>query len=200
MKPDPQNHRRRSIRLKGYDYAQPGAYFVTICTQGNVCVLGDIIGEVMHLSQCGQIAHDFWMDIPTHFSNVEVNSWVVMPNHVHAIIVIKEMWDKNTGDMVQGGAARDRKNLRGETQGGETPPLQEIVYPALGQIVAYYKYQTTKRINMIDHHSGATFWQRNYYERIIRNDPEWKKIWQYVQINPTQWLEDQMYPIERVSA
>ncbi len=87
--PNPsKSHHRRSIRLKDYDYSQAGAYFVTICTHLHECVLGQVVNEDVQLSPFGQIAFDFWEAVTAHFSNVEVDAFVVMPNHVHAIIVL----------------------------------------------------------------------------------------------------------------
>ena len=88
MKYDPAKHHRRSIRLKGYDYAQAGAYFVTICVQGRECVLGDVVDGHIMLNDAGQRADQFWPAVADHFADVEIDTWVTMPNHVHAIIVI----------------------------------------------------------------------------------------------------------------
>jgi len=87
---DPEKHHRRSIRLKGYDYTQPGAYFITICTQGRECLFGEIIDGEMHLNEAGQIVVQTWQDLPNHISNVQLDAFVVMPNHVHGIIIITE--------------------------------------------------------------------------------------------------------------
>ena len=87
---DPQRHHRRSIRLKGYDYTQPAAYFITICTQGRECLFGEIVDGEMHLNEAGQIVVQTWQDLPNHVSNVQLDAFVVMPNHVHGIIIITE--------------------------------------------------------------------------------------------------------------
>jgi REP element-mobilizing transposase RayT len=85
---DPQKHRRRSIRLKGYDYSQAGAYYVTIVVQGRICLFGEIVNEEMHINEYGEIVQKLWNEIPTHFPNVELGAFVIMPNHVHGIIYI----------------------------------------------------------------------------------------------------------------
>jgi putative transposase len=87
---DPEKHHRRSIRLKGYDYTQPGAYFITICTRGRECLFGEIIDGEMHLNEAGQIVVQTWQDLPNHISNVQLDAFVVMPNHVHGIIIITD--------------------------------------------------------------------------------------------------------------
>ncbi len=87
---DPQRHHRRSIRLKGYDYTSPGAYFVTICTQDHVCAFGEVVEGDMCLNPYGRVVDAYWSRIPRHFPHVMVDAWVVMPNHVHGIIAITD--------------------------------------------------------------------------------------------------------------
>jgi hypothetical protein len=185
---NPQIHHRRSIRLKGYDYARPGAYFVTICTQNRECVLGEIVDGEMHYSSMGLIVHDFWTEVAVHFPHVDVPSFIIMPNHVHAMIIIR---DAQSPDDLRSGPRSPRR-------GGVTTPVSTIsgrglpaptgVDPAptrgdatptggkpdLGRIVAFYKYQTTRRINAQNKNPGVRFWQRNYYEHIVRNDHEYR--------------------------
>jgi REP element-mobilizing transposase RayT len=84
---NPEKHHRRSIRLKGYDYAQPGAYFITICVRERECTLGHVEDGEMVLSDLGQIAHDFWAQVSVHFPNASIDTFVVMPNHIHAVII-----------------------------------------------------------------------------------------------------------------
>jgi len=85
---DPQRHHRRSVRLKGYDYAQAGAYFVTICTQARECLFGDVVNDQMRLNDAGQMVESAWLDLPQRFPNVELDEFVIMPNHMHGIILI----------------------------------------------------------------------------------------------------------------
>ena len=87
---DPQKHHRRSIRLKGYDYTQPGAYYVTLCTKARQCLFGDVIKGEMRLNSLGHIAFTCWQAIPEHFPHVELDAFVVMPNHLHGILVISD--------------------------------------------------------------------------------------------------------------
>ena len=87
---DPEKHHRRSIRLKGYDYASPGGYFITLVTEGRVCLFGEIVKGEMQYSEKGQIAYECWRAIPEHFATVELGSFVIMPNHVHGIIILRE--------------------------------------------------------------------------------------------------------------
>ena len=87
---DPVRHRRRSIRLPGYDYTSHGAYFITIVTQGRACLFGDVVGGVMHLSNAGRMVQAVWDELPARYDGVQTDAFVVMPNHVHGIIVIAE--------------------------------------------------------------------------------------------------------------
>ena len=86
---DPKIHRRRSLRLKGYDYTQVGAYFVTIVTRGRLCLFGEIVGKEMRLNAAGEMVCGFWEVLPQRFPTIEIDMFVVMPNHLHGIVVIK---------------------------------------------------------------------------------------------------------------
>ena len=97
MKYGPQRHHRRSIRLQGYDYAQAGAYFVTVCAYNRECLFGEIMGEEMQVNASGEIVIACWHDIPRHFANVELDAFVVMPNHVHGIIMLRDVNDPDIG-------------------------------------------------------------------------------------------------------
>ncbi len=186
MKYDPAKHHRRSIRLKGYDYAQAGVYFVTLCVQGRECVLGKVVDGQMMLNDTGQRADQFWPAVADHFADVEIDIWVTMPNHVHAIIVIG-----------RGVVSTPNNEETGGEKGGETPPLPPpptVSAPTLGQIMAYFKYQTTKSINQMRETPGARFWQRNYWEHVIRDETDLNRIRRYIQDNPLRWVDDQLHP------
>lgn len=157
-----QKPNRRSIRLPEYDYSQAGAYFVTICVLGKIHRLGEVIDGEMNLNKLGEVADMGWRWL-TERADLPVSC--VMPNHVHAIVVLPD-----TG------------------RGGVTPPLRK---PTLGQVVAYYKYATTKVINQIQNAPGVRFWQRNYYERVIRNQREFDAVAEYIQANPLNWEQDE---------
>ena len=171
---DPQKHHRRSIRLCGHNYARPGAYFVTICTHERECLFGDVINGTMGLNEYGQIAHEEWVRSGEIRQEIRLDEFVVMPNHVHGIITIV-------------GAGSPRPG----SKGAETAPLRR---PTLGQIVAYFKYQSTKRINEIRGAPGTPLWQRNYYEHVVRNEDEWNEIRTYIIENPLRWELDENHP------
>ncbi len=179
MKYKPNIHHCQSIRLRGYDYSQPGGYFITICTQHRECNLGELINGEIQFTVQGMIASVFWLEISHHFPNVKLDKFILMPNHIHGIIFIT---DKNIGEI----------NNKGE-KGGETPPLRKGK-TSLGQIVAYYKYRTTKIINQIDETPGQRIWQRNFYDRIIRTEKALHIMRQYIANNPQRWNKDLYNP------
>ena len=185
---DPQKHHRRSIRLKGYDYSQKGAYYVTIVILRRECLLGQVVNKEMNLSPYGEIVQKWWEEIPVHFSNVETGAFVIMPNHVHGIIYILDG---------RGTVSVPDDNIPQHIQGGVSPPLQKFNgTPTLGQIVAYFKYQSTKEMNKVETAGAVTkFWQRNYYEHIIRDVKDLQNKTDYIEANPLLWDEDDENPV-----
>jgi putative transposase len=176
MKYDPAIHHRRSIRLQDYDYSQAGAYFVTICTQGRECLLGEVVDALLSRSQYGEIVEQVWHQIPHHFSSVTLDAAVIMPNHFHGIIVIAE------------------ESFLVQQKSHNLAPNQNSKKPTLGQIVAYFKYQSTKLINVARDLTGVKFWQRNYYEHIIRSEASLAQLRTYIEQNPQKWQHDQLHP------
>ncbi len=175
--------RRKLLRLKTYDYFQEGAYFVTICSERREKLFGIVRDGEMHLDECGKILAGTWNTLSQRFPNIELDSVVVMPNHIHGIIRI-----------VGAGSARPSKPLS-ETKGGETPPLQEKT--SLSQIVGYFKYQSTKLINELRGTPCAKVWQRSFYEHIIRDDESFNRISDYIATNPLRWDLDRENPLAR---
>ena len=183
MKYNPKIHHRRSIRLQNYDYSQTGAYFVTICVRERVCLFGDIADGVMRVNDIGGVISVCWTEISSHFPTVDLDASVIMPNHVHGIIVL-------TNDAK---SVMDEEPPKGEEtpEGEETSPLRR---PTLGQVVAYFKYQSTKRVNQQRGNPGTRLWQRNYYEHVIRDDADLQNLREYIVYNPLKWELDQLHP------
>jgi putative transposase len=170
------NRQRKSIRLKEYDYSQPDEYFVTICTYNHECLLGEIVNEEMRLSQMGIIAQQCLMEIPSHFPNVELDEFIVMPNHIHGIIVITER--------------RDLINQIPTTK--DNFPLMKNPKQTLGKIIRNYKARVTKTV----HDAGLLNfrWQSKYYDHIIRNEKELQNVREYILNNPIKWFFDDENP------
>jgi putative transposase len=178
---DPNKHHRKSIRIQGYDYSQAGAYFVTIVTYQRDCLFGKIENEEMILNDFGNIAAERWRAIPEHFPNVELGAYVIMPNHVHGVIVIN-----NIGDDTGRGAAMLRPYDDDNTHKINVKP------GSLSAIIRSYKSAVSYRINR--EYNATGIWQRNYYEHIIRNEREMDNIWRYIESNPAQWDRDDENP------
>ena len=152
---DAPKRQRRSIRLQGYDYTRQGAYFVTICTRNRECLLGDIVEGRMHLSEAGRLAQAVWEDLPHHYPHVQIDVWVIMPNHMHGIIILTEA--QTTEDDVQSGA--DPKINVGA---GLKPAPTAATRHGLSEIVRAFKTFSARRINALHNTVGTPFWQRNY--------------------------------------
>ena len=169
--------RRKSIRLKEYDYSCPGEYFVTICAYNHECLLGKIVKGEMQISQMGTIAHQCLMEIPKHFPNVKLNEFIIMPNHIHAIIEITE-------------CCRDLINQIPTVKNNF--PLMKNPKQTLGKIIRNFKARATKAI----HDAGFLHfrWQSKYYDRVIRNEKELGNIRNYNNNNILQWAFDKDNP------
>jgi REP element-mobilizing transposase RayT len=169
---NPNLHHRRSIRLRDYDYSSGGYYFVTICTHGRICYFGDIHDAAVSLSPVGEIAHQYWQDIPVHFDNVDIDEFIIMPNHIHGIIIIN---DDTVG-------ARHGMPLQQTNKFGVSIPN------SLSVIINQYKSSLTRWCNQNDHPFA---WQRNYHEHIIRDDADLDRIREYIINNPMNWENDE---------
>ena len=177
---------RRSIRLQGHDYGQPGAYFVTICTFDRECLFGKIADGRMWLNDMGHAAEAEWLNTARIRPQVELGAYVVMPNHFHAIVVIVD----NGRDVLAGRGISDDRGVLEYAPTGFRSPSQTI-----GAIVRGFKSAVTKRINASRGTPGAPVWQRNYYERVVRNGDELNRIRQYILDNPARWAMDREDPM-----
>ena len=160
---------RQSIRMRHYDYRQPGIYFITICTHQREPLFGEIIDERMHLNAAGRIVQSIWNTIPEHYSDVVMDKFVVMPDHFHGIIVIPEC---------TGTACRAPTIIAG---------FGKPIANSIATIIRSFKSASTKSLNELRNTPGMPLWQRNYWERIIRHDNELQAIRRYIQNNPVNW-------------
>ena len=156
----PERHHRRSIRLRGYDYAQDGAYFVTLCTQGRACLFGRVSDRAVELTNIGRIVAEEWERTPVLRPNIELDEFIVMPDHIHGIIVIMD---------------RDDSAPPPETANTLRSPAR-----TLGAILRGFKGSVVRRV-------GRPIWQRNYYEHIIRSEAALDRIRRYIADNPARW-------------
>ncbi len=188
---DPNKHHRRSLRLRGWDYTWPGAYFVTIVAHHREMLFGEVADGKVVLSEWGQIVAACWAEIPAHFDHVVLDAWVVMPNHLHGILFLTR-----TGEGEAGGTGEGVSRLYGAGGTGVSRPLPRPYPPrgvargSLGAVIGSFKSAVTRRINERRGTPGASVWQRNYWEHIIRNERELIAIRKYIHNNPARWAED----------
>lgn len=205
MKFDPNKHHRRSIRLAGYDYTLPGAYFVTVDTWNREHLFGTVLAGEMVLTRLGQIVQQAWDDLPNHYPNVLLDAFCVMPDHIHGIIILK--------DMRRGGSVRPIGEPGISIAGKPSPSAEALTRPgiisntpssaparhsplrasqrphALPEIVRGFKTYSARRVNHVRSSPGAPVWQRNYYEHIVRGEEEWESIRLYIRNNPLEWQD-----------
>ena len=163
---------RKSIRLKNWDYTQDGYYFITICAYQKCHIFGCIDNDIVVLNEWGRIVQDCLLNIPQHFNHVQLDRFIIMPNHVHFIIII-----------CRGTACR-------------APTLEKFGNPLTGSlatIIRSFKSAVTKKINELRPSPVSIIWQRNYHDHIIRHEQSLNKIRTYINNNPAQWSLDKYY-------
>lgn len=171
-------YRIASARLQEYDYRQNGAYFITICTENREHHFGTIQHGKMQLSPCGVLADIFWHEIKHHTTGVELGAFVVMPNHVHGILILKEVWPPT----LPISTPRDHNEQ------------MAVISPKPGSIstiIRSYKSAVTKHANRLGLPNG---WQSRFHDHIIRNEVEYWRIYHYILNNPANWEKDKFAP------
>jgi len=158
---DPTRHHRRSIRLQGYDYSQPGAYFITIVIKNREPILGTIKEGVFYPSRFGHLARMVLTALPKRYPYLQLDEFVLMPDHVHMILVLLE---------------------EPRTRRLPTPPRHSIT-----EVVRGFKTESARKINRLRKTQGHAVWKRNYYERIVRDECALRTIRRYIINNPRKW-------------
>ncbi|KAF0196380.1 MAG: hypothetical protein FD169_997 [Bacillota bacterium] len=161
-------YKRRSIRLPDYDYSTSGAYFVTICSHKGQCIFGNVVDGATDLSPLGKLVENFWLAIPEHFPQAYLDDYVIMPNHIHGIIVLEES--------SYAGAESFGRPTKG----------------SLATVLRSFKAAVTKEIK--GQMRTNDVWQRGYYEHVIRNDRAMLEIKEYILTNALKWELDDMHP------
>ncbi|HWR20345.1 MAG TPA: transposase [Verrucomicrobiae bacterium] len=174
--PDQEHCRRRSLRLQGYDYSQAGAYFVTICTQGRKCRFGDIVNGQMHLNEVGRAVHSVWERLSARFPTLETDTFVVMPNHIHGILVL-----------VGAGLALP-------VEGAASSAPTKTTSITLSDVVRAFKSISAIDVNRLLSRLGQPLWQRGFYEHVIRNDESLNRVREYIATNSLRWGLDRENP------
>lgn len=192
MKKFQNKYRIPSARLQNWDYGSNGAYFITICTAME-CFFGDVVNE-MQLNQLGKIAHAIWAEIPNQFSYVELGNFVIIPNHMHGILIINKLKKNSVADMVETrliaslyANGNTNKNVeKGGFAGENNPMLQENI----SRIIRWYKGRCSFEMRKIH----AVFsWQNRFYDHIIRDSKAFDTIQNYIEENPSKWAKDKFH-------
>ncbi len=169
---------RHSIRLRGHDYAGPGHYFVTLCTEDRLCLFGDVIDGEMALNELGRIADEEWLKSAEIRSEIELDRYVVMPNHMHGLVVFQPQQARPPGSQpAKPARARHQRPKR-----------------SLGSFMGGYKSAVTTGINRLRATPGVRVWQRNYWDHIVRTERALRAIRRYIDNNPARWSLDRYHP------
>jgi REP element-mobilizing transposase RayT len=201
---NPKIHHRKSIRLKEYDYANANWYYVTICTQGKEHLFGKVINNKVVLNSFGKIVQEEWLRTKEIRKNVDLDYYIIMPNHIHGIIIIeynanelninggRDTMHRNNFNV--GATRRVAQNNTPNNNIGASHRLAPTIQPnSLGSIIGQFKSICTKRIKSISDYPHQSIWQRNYFEHIIRNDEDLYRIRKYIRQNPLKWQLDECY-------
>ncbi|OGT78741.1 MAG: hypothetical protein A3I78_09965 [Gammaproteobacteria bacterium RIFCSPLOWO2_02_FULL_56_15] len=209
--------KRRSIRLRGYDYSQAGAYFVTICTQHRTCLFGDIVAGEMRLNEAGKMLARWYSELANKFPDIQCDKFVCMPNHIHFIVVnvgadlrVRPDSAYHQSGVNVGADLRVRPDSCGRTHRfaptmdkreilGEHITTGEHIGSPLRAVVQWFKTMTTNEyIRGVKQQGWPAFpgklWQRNYWEHVIRNEADMNRIRDYICINPARWELDSLFP------
>lgn len=213
-------YRVESARLKNWDYRNAGAYFITICIKDRLCLFGDCRNGIMSLNEVGKIADRFWLEIPQHFTHVKLGAHIIMPNHIHGILILEKI---NKPNMVEnrGADCRDTdvgadgvealqpvETLQCNVSTDPTQPTDPIHPPSfpknesmanitpkpgsISTIIRSYKSACTKHINLLQPELNFK-WQGRFHDHIIRTDDDFVRITNYIIKNPKNWNEDRFY-------
>ena len=217
---DREKHHRRSVRLKGFDYTCSNAFFVTICSCQKECIFGSIFNGAMALNEQGKSIQRAWLETASKRPSIQLDEFVIMPNHFHGIIwIVDEVQRRGTACRAQNACripdsgrapeivsmVRDRSVHCGhgtpcpyDPNIAPTPDLKferfgRPVSGSLPTIIRSFKSAAGKYVNEVRESPGTPVWQRNYYERIIRNDDELLRTRDYIRANPENWQSDEEY-------
>ena len=194
------DHRRRPVRLHDRDYSRPGPYYVTVVTKDRECLFGRVERGRMELNEIGERVVESWKWLAEQFEYVDLDAFVVMPNHLHGLIRLKPIRTIGYGETESTNADRPSRapsasGLDGSSvgKGGQLTKGGGLRKP-LGQLIGAFKTVSTKRINALRDNPGDVIWQRGFHERVIRAGSELARVCQYIVENPINWSEDAENP------
>jgi REP element-mobilizing transposase RayT len=181
-------YRIPSARLQSWDYGANGAYFITICTQNREHFFGEIVDGEMQLNQLGQLAYNYWLDIPNHFPFVELGNFVIMPNHTHGILII----DRNNVEtrLIASLPPQTENPPQTEINGGFAETKNPMFHENISRIIRWYKGRCSFEMRKI--HADFS-WQSRFHDHIIRDAHSFETIQNYIANNPLNWKKDKFY-------
>lgn len=185
-------YRPSSIRLQNWNYGWGGLYFITICTKNKECFFGKIFDGEMILSGAGLNARKFWFEIPDRFSYAKLEAFVVMPNHIHGIIVIDNNFNPSSTPnttLNTGSNNNDLDAINRVSTGGVTELHNPMLHNNLSRIVRWYKGRTTVETRKTD---SKFSWQPRFWDHIIRDEDAYHQISEYIINNPIKWEKDKL--------
>ncbi len=194
---------RKRNRLAGYDYSAPGAYFVTVCTHEKRCILSHIAVGALHeapdvtLTEAGEIVRRVVESLPQRYPNIELEKYVIMPNHVHLLLVISGEREIRESPL-QGDRGEGRAIRESPLQGGaelrairESPLRGDTGRSLLAKAIGYMKMNSSKQIHILS--PAQSVWQRSFHDHVVRDEREYQMIWEYIDGNAARWADDCYY-------
>ena len=166
------------MRLSGFDYRQDGVYFVTLCTVQNTNLFGTVVDGEMKLNNLGAVAHEEWRKIPEFRRNVVIDQFVIMPNHIHGLVIINSC---RTGESCGYDSVQEVESARTLRAG------------SLGSIIGQFKLAVSRQARRRRLCRNKSIWQRNYYDHIVRSEKSLNDIRRYIIENPARWQDDSLY-------
>ena len=178
---------RKQLRLRGYDYAFPGIYFVTICSAGKRPVFGCVSGGKTVLNPIGEIVRSEWIALAEQFPRLVLDEFVVMPNHLHGVVAF-------VGRAGGASPSPTKGNITSKAEAGLRNSGQARPSPTLFDVVGAFKSISTIKVNRLLQRRGIPLWQRSYHEHIVRTGEDLRKIQRYISENPLMWSLDPENP------
>lgn len=176
---------RRTIRLRGYDYSQPGVYFITVCARERESLFGQVVGNLMERNESGEIVSSYWGELANRYTEATLDAFVVMPNHMHGIVLVGAIRELP----LRGAPARGSSLL---TSSSDRLQRRNMLVP---KMVGWFKMNAAKQINHLRGAAGTPVWQRNYWEHVIRDEESLNRIREYIATNPARWHLDAENPL-----
>ena len=175
--------RRKPTRLTGYDYSSYGGYFVTICSHEKRCLFGKVLNDAVVLSALGRLVNEHWLAIPRHYPHISLDQYIVMPNHLHGILMIVQ----ETG----GSSASPTHGMQASVQGGSS--IKSRMQP-ITRVIGDFKSGVTREFRKSNPTWQGQIWQRGFYDRVIRDERDLHEIREYIVFNPLKWELDRENP------